>query len=164
MHRPSRGGDSTTRDLQRTTTMCQAVGGRCARVSVPTRAFLGLGILLLGPRIVGAQDEVTNYLKPILMVETGGHHARGRGILWHDDPPPLSPGGDKVVKVWDGREEGRLIRTIRPPIWRGPAGTIYAMAETRPDARGQSFLALGGYGVESRHGDFTVYRFPELDP
>ena len=144
--------------------MCQAVGGRCARVSVPTRALLGLGILLLGPRIVGAQDELPNYRKPILAVETGGHHARVRSILWHDDSTLLTAGEDKVVKVWDVRAEGRLIRSIRPPIWRGPAGTIYAMAETRPDPRGQSFLAVGGYGVEVRRGDITVYRFPELDP
>ena len=137
--------------------------GRGARISARACPLL-VGILLLGPRIAGAQDELPNYRKPILTVETGGHHARVRSILWHDDATLLTAGEDKVVKVWDVRAEGRLIRSIRPPIWRGPAGTIYAMAETRPDPRGQSFLAVGGYGVEARRGDITVYRFPELDP
>lgn len=128
------------------------------------RALIGLGILVSGSGIAGGQEELPNYRKPILMVETGGHHARVRSILWHDDSTLLTAGEDKVVKAWDVRDEGRLIRSIRPPIWRGAAGTIYAMAESRPDARGRSFLAVGGYGVEGRRGDITVYRFPELDP
>src|SRR5258707_14602921 len=101
-------------------------------------------------RIVGparAQDEVRNYKKPILTVETGGHHARVRSLVWQDEFTLLSGGEDKVVKVWDVHEGARLTRTIRPPVWRGGAGTIYAMAVTRPDALGQSFLAVGGYGV-----------------
>ena len=110
-----------------------------------------------------AQDEVRNFKKPILTVETGGHHARVRSLIWQDDFTLLSGGEDKVVKVWDFHDGARLARSIRPPIWRGPAGTIYAMAMTRPDAQGQSFLAVGGYGVESRRGDLTIFRVPGVD-
>src|SRR5262249_24253193 len=70
---------------------------------------------------------------------------------------------DKVVKVWDFHEEPRLARSIRPMIWRGPAGIIYAMAATpKPDAHGQSFLAVAGYGIEVNRGDITVFRIPGL--
>jgi len=124
--------------------------------------FLGIGTE--GPIVEPAlaQDEVRNYRKPILTVETGGHHGRVRSLLWQDNSTLLSGGEDKVVKVWDFQTGGRLARSIRPPIWRGPAGTIYAMALSRPDAQGQSFLAVGGYGVENRRGDITIFRFPGL--
>jgi len=110
--------------------------------------------------LVLAQDEVKNFRKPILMVETGGHHARVRSLVWQDSSTLLSGGEDKVVKVWDLQQGQRLARSLRPPIWRGPAGTIYAMSMTRPDGNGQSFLAVGGYGVESRRGDLTIFRVP----
>jgi WD40 repeat protein len=124
--------------------------------------------MLLGPGQVGVrsargQDEVRNYKRPILTVETGGHHARVRSLAWQDDLTLLSGGEDKVVKVWDFRDGARLARSIRPPIWRGPSGTIYAMALTRPDGQGQSFLAVGGYGVESRRGDLTIFRVPGVE-
>lgn len=109
------------------------------------------------------QGEVKSYRKPILVVETGGHHGRVRSLVWQDENTLLSGGEDKVVRVWDFQSGGKLARSIRPPIWRGAAGTIYAMALTRPDAEGQSFLAVGGYGVESRRGDQTIFRIPGLD-
>ena len=101
---------------------------------------------------------------PVLMVETGGHHARVRSLVWQDDLTLLSGGEDKVVKVWDFHNDPRLARSIRPMIWRGPAGTIYAMAVSpKPDAQGQSFLAVAGYGIEARRGDITVFRIPGLE-
>jgi WD40 repeat protein len=125
---------------------------------------LGLWIFVFGIGPVHAQDEVRNFKMPILMVETGSHHARVRSLLWQDDATLLSGGEDKVVKVWDFREdEPRLARSIRPMIWRGPAGIIYAMAvSSRPDAQGQSFLAVAGYGIEARRGDITIFRIPGL--
>jgi WD40 repeat protein len=120
-------------------------------------------IAFLPAELVQAQDEVRNIRLPILMVETGGHHARVRSLLWQDDFTLLSGGEDKVVKVWDFHEEPRLARSIRPMIWRGPTGIIYAMAVSpRPDARGQSFLAIAGFGIEARRGDITVFRVPGL--
>jgi WD40 repeat protein len=120
-----------------------------------------IAVLSAGP--VRAQDEVANFNTPILMVETGGHHARVRSLVWQDDRTLLSGGEDKVVKVWDFHEAPRLARSIRPMIWRGIVGSIYAMAVSpRPDAQGQSFLAVAGFGTETRGGDITVFRIPGL--
>jgi WD40 repeat protein len=124
---------------------------------------LGIGREGLIVGLATAQDEVRNFRKPILMVETGGHHARVRSLIWQDDFTLLSGGEDKVVKVWDFHDGVRLARSIRPPIWRGPGGTIYALAMTKPDAQGQSYLATGGYGVEIRRGDLTIFRVPGID-
>ncbi len=118
------------------------------------------GALALGAGTVRSQDGVKNFKKPILVVETGGHHARVRSLIWHDASTLLSGGEDKVVKVWDFQNGARLARSIRPPIWRGPDGTIYALAITKSDAQGQSLLAVGGYGVDNRRGDLTVFRVP----
>ena len=84
------------------------------RAGAPDRRPLGGA----GP----AQDEVRNFRMPVLMVETGGHHARVRSLVWQDDVTLLSGGEDKVVKVWDFHEDPRLARSIRPMISRGPAG------------------------------------------
>ncbi len=107
-----------------------------------------------------------NFKKPILMVETGGHHAPVRSLIWQDGFTLLSGGEDKVVKVWDFHDGARLARSIRPPIWRGPVGIIFALAITKPDGTGESFLAVGGYGVQATRGDLTIFRVPgvERDP
>ncbi len=77
----------------------------------------------VGIQPVSAQDEVRNFDRtPILMVETGGHHAPVRSLVWQDGLNLFSGGEDKVVKVWDFHDDARLVRSIRPMIWRGPAG------------------------------------------
>lgn len=141
----------------------EAHGGARPWISALVLVLLGIGTQgpIVGP--AAAQDEVKNYKKPILTVETGGHHGRVRSLLWQDASTLLGGGEDKVVKVWDFQIGPRLARSLRPPIWRGPAGTIYAMAMTRPDAQGQSFVAVGGYGVESRRGDLTIFRVPGIE-
>jgi WD40 repeat protein len=123
-------------------------------------ALLGIGAGWSLVDSARAQDEIRNYRKPILTVETGGHHARVRSLVWQGDSTLLSGGEDKVVKVWNLQESGRLARSIRPPIWRGPDGIIYAMAVSKPDEHGQSFLAVGGYGVHVARGDLTIFRIP----
>ncbi len=136
-------------------------GGRVSR----GRFVIGLiclGGLLFAPETACAQDEVRNYRKPILRVETGGHHSRVRSVLWWDEETLLTAGEDKLVNVWDLRAEPRLARSLRPPIWRGLAGSIYAIAASKPDSQGQSYLAVAGYGVENRRGDMTIFRFPGL--
>ena len=136
-------------------------GGRasCERLLI---CMIGLGSLLLSPSVARSQDEVRNYRKPILKVETGGHHARVRSLLWRDEETLLSAGEDKLVNVWKLGAEPGLARSLRPPIWRGLAGAIYTMAATKPDPQGQSYLAVAGYGVENRRGDMTIFRFPGL--
>jgi WD40 repeat protein len=94
------------------------------------------------------------------MVETGGHHARVRSLIWQDASTLLSAGEDKVLRVWDFQKGPSLARSIRPPIWRGPSGTIYALAVAKADAQGKSLVVVGGYGVDNRRGDLTVYRVP----
>ena len=123
----------------------------------------GVAILLIVPGVGRAQEEVRNYRKPILVAETGGHHSRVHSMFWQDEDTLLSAGEDKVVNVWDFRDGARLVRSLRPPIWRGLAGTIFAMAASRPDTTNKSYLAVGGYGVENRRGDITVFRFPWLE-
>ncbi len=88
---------------------------------VPLLAF-GLGCVVLTARTARSQDEVKNFRKPILMVETGGHHAPVRSLIWQNGSTLLSGGEDKVVKVWDFQTGPRLVRSLRPPIWRGPRG------------------------------------------
>jgi WD40 repeat protein len=108
-----------------------------------------------------AQDEVRNFKQPILMVDTEGHHAPVKSLIWRNGFSLISGGEDKVVRVWDFRDGPRLVRSIRPMIWRGPAGTIHAMAYSPvADAEGQHLLAVAGVGVESRRGDITVFRVP----
>lgn len=128
------------------------------------QAALSVLLLCVSVRAAAAQDEVRNFRKPVLIVETEGHHAPVRSLVWENSFTLLSGGMDKVVKVWDLAAGARLVRSIRPPIWRGPAGQIYAMAlSPRPDARGERYLAVAGYGVESTRGDITIFRYPGLE-
>ena len=78
--------------------------------------------------VAQAQDEQANFRKPVLVVETEGHRAPVWALAWADNDTLLSAGLDKVVKVWDRSAGGRLRQTIRPPLWRGPAGSVYALA------------------------------------
>ena len=129
-------------------------------------ATLAVALLVLGSshtRPAWGQDEVRNFRKPILTVETGGHHARVRSLIWQDDFTLLSGGEDKVVKVWGFRDGVAAVPLDPAADLCGPVGTIYAIAVTRPDAQGQSFLAVGGYGVESRGSDVTIFRVPGVE-
>lgn len=118
-------------------------------------------LFMCGVDLARGQDESRNFEKPILVVETDGHRAPVRSLIWSSAFTLLSGGQDKVVKSWDLRDGNRLASTIRPMIWRGPAGVIYAMAlSPRPDAGGRSLLAVAGFGVEKSRGEITVYRVP----
>ena len=108
-----------------------------------------------------AQDGASSFRRPVLVVETEGHHAPVRSLIWPDNTTLISTGQDKVVKVWDLTAAPKLLRTIRPPVWRGPAGILYAAALSRwSDANGQRLLTVGGVGVDATRGDMTVYAFP----
>ena len=110
-----------------------------------------------------AQDRAIDFVeKPILVLDTGAHHAPVRRLVFtRDETRLLSAGDDKVVRVWDvAGANPTLGWTIRPRIWRGPAGAINAMALTSPDARGRQTLALAGFGIESNRGEIGLYRFP----
>jgi WD40 repeat protein len=101
--------------------------------------------------------------RPILVLNTGGHHAPVRSLLFTPDGKQILSGGlDKVVNVWD--LEGprpTLAATFRPPIWRGYAGGIYAMAlSPEVEGPGRRVLAVAGHGVGSRRGNIGLFHFP----
>lgn len=76
-----------------------------------------------------------------LMLDTGGHTAIIRGLLWTPDSRfVLSAGDDKVIRVWDAAT-GRTVRTIRGEVGRGHEGKIFSLALS-PDGKQ---LMVGGY-------------------
>jgi WD40 repeat protein len=126
---------------------------------------LALGLLsgLRADRAEG-QAEIRNVTQPIPVLNTGGHSAPVRGLIFAppDGGQLLSAGLDKIVNTWNLREAHPAVaRTIRPRIWRGYAGAIYAMALSpvaEPD--GQRLLAVAGIGVSNSRGEIGLFRFP----
>jgi WD40 repeat protein len=116
------------------------------------------------PSPARGQDEIRFFHgKPILVADTGGPRAPVRSLVWQDDFTLLSGGEDKVVRVWGLNDGTRLVRTIRPMIWRGLAGSIFALALSPKPVDDQSLLAVGGWGIESARGDMTVFRVPGVN-
>lgn len=117
---------------------------------------------LINERTAQGQAEVRNPTQPILVSQTGGHSAPVQSLVFMPDGGSLLSGGmDKLVHVWtlnDGAP--RLSRTLRPPIWRGRRGAVYAMALSPNPTDGHHLLAIGGYGVESQYGNIGLYRYP----
>ncbi len=108
-----------------------------------------------------AQDLVRDFAtQPILVLDTGGHHAAVRRLIFSgDESRLLSAGDDKVVHVWNvAADPPALDRTIRPPIWRGRAGAIYDMALSPPDPQNRQILAIGGLGVV--RGEIGLFHYP----
>lgn len=134
-----------------------------ARAGWATVFVLTAGLMAALPE-ARAQGQLRNFpTQPILVLSTGGHNAPVRALAFsaQDGSQLLSAGMDKIVNVWDLRD-GRqdLARTIRPPIWRGYRGVIYAMALAPPVEGRTRRLALAGYGVESQRGNIAIFRFP----
>lgn len=120
-------------------------------------AFLGMTVPGFG------QDMVRRFSDPILRVETQGHQAPIRSIVFAPGGTQLlSAGSDKTVRVWDlTPAEPTLTRTLRPPVFRGYAGAIYTLALAPAEHEpGQRRLALAGYGVESNRGEIVFFRYP----
>jgi len=79
--------------------------------------------------------------KPILTIDTGGHKARIRDIIFTSEGRYLvSASDDKTVRVWD-ISTGDVARILRGQIGRGPEGMIFAAALSPDDW----LLALGGW-------------------
>src|SRR4051794_30986505 len=92
-----------------------------------------------------AQADLQNIAQPIPVINPGGHSAPVRSLIYAPGGSQLlSAGFDKIVNIWTLRDEPpELARTIRPRIWRGPAGSIYAMAlSPQTGSDGQRILAV----------------------
>jgi WD40 repeat protein/type II secretory pathway predicted ATPase ExeA len=86
---------------------------------------------------------------PRLVVETGGHVAMIRELLFTADGRELvSISDDKTIRVWAVSPDGRqasLARTIRGYIGAGREGALAAATLSPPEADGrQRWLAVGG--------------------
>ena len=114
-----------------------------------------------------AQADLRDITQPIPVVNSGGHTAPVRSLIFasRDGSRLLSAGMDKIINVWNLSEAPPgLARTIRPRIWRGYAGAIYAMAlSPTPDRDGQRTLAVAGFGVQNTRGEIGLFRFPGLN-
>lgn len=78
---------------------------------------------------------------PILSIDTGGHKALIRNVIFTSDGRYLiSTSDDKTVRVWD-TDSGEIVRIIRGEIGKGDEGKIYAAALSSDDR----WLALGGW-------------------
>lgn len=94
----------------------------------------------------------TRAAEPILQLDTGGHMALVRSIVFTPDGRHLiSSSDDKVIRIWD-RRSGRTVRTLRGQIEEGNAGKIYALALS-PDGR---WLAAGGRLNEDGRGGHPI--------
>lgn len=112
-----------------------------------------------------AQAQVRDYTRPLLVLNPPGHHAPVRSLLFTPDGDQLLSGGmDKIAQVWDVRAaRPERVRTLRPPQWRGLAGSIRAMALSPiAMAQNQRWLAVGGMGVENQGGTIVLFRYPGL--
>src|SRR4051812_44836210 len=73
------------------------------------------------------QSGTADYDKPQLVRNARGHYATVRDLLFAPDGKLLSGGMDKVIHVWDPVAMKGPLRTIRPPMFRGPRGAIRSM-------------------------------------
>jgi WD40 repeat protein len=95
---------------------------------------------------------------PYLELDTKGHMALIRSIVFTPDGSELiSASDDKTIRVWDVGT-GRIVRTIRGEIGDGDPGKIYALALSR-DAR---LLAAGGRtGATGQRQPIRLYDLDE---
>lgn len=100
--------------------------------------------------------------EPTLELDTGGHRAIVRSILWSPDDKYLVTGADdKTIRIYVA-ENGELLRTFRGYTSHGDIGKIYAM-DFSPNGK---FLAVAGWmgpnkirGESNHAGDIRILDF-----
>ena len=102
--------------------------------------------------IAAMPAETVAQSQPTVALETGGHMALVRSMLFTPDGKRLiTAGDDKVIRIWDVAS-GRTMRTLRGQIGEGVAGKIYALAVS-PDGK---LLAAAGRMNFSSHGKHSI--------
>ena len=126
-------------------------------------AAISMGFGLSGAE---AQDRAADFSdRPILVLDTGGHHAMVRRLVFtQDESRLLSAGEDKVVRDWDlGLQAPRACpgRSARRSGGRG-SGAINAITLTAcPMPRGGADPRPGRLRRrEPCSGEIGLYRFP----
>lgn len=130
---------------------------------IPPIVAFAVALGLTATATATAQDRQADFNdKPVVVLNTGGHRAPVRRLVFTaDESRLLSAGEDKVIHVWNLTVDPPILeRTIRPPVWRGNAGSLLAMALSTPDAQGQAILAVAGSGVNALRGEIRLFRFP----
>ena len=111
-----------------------------------------LALLVAAGAVVAPGSSGAAQPQLLLGLETGGHMALIRAVLFTPDGRQLiSAADDKVIRIWDVAT-GRTTRTLRGEIGEGAAGKIYALAIS-PDGR---WLAAAGYLSETATGDHPI--------
>ncbi|MCP4932980.1 MAG: hypothetical protein GY927_01970 [bacterium] len=113
---------------------------------------MGLGYFFLIFLMSGLVLPALALEKPILSLDTGGHMALIRSVLFTPDGKQIvSSADDKKIRVWD-IASGRTVRTFRGQIGDGNRGKIYALALSRDG----KFLAAGGRMREAGEGTHPI--------
>ncbi len=118
--------------------------------------LLRLAITVLGffplalPQAASAETVPPESFEPRLVIETGGHKAMIRELLFTPDGRELvSVSDDKTIRIWSVHADGRravLARTVRGQIEAGRGGMMASAALSPARAGGQpQWLAVGGY-------------------
>jgi WD40 repeat protein len=119
-------------------------------------------LVLVSTSAARAQVQIKDLTRPFVVLDTEGHSAPVRSLIFEGPDRLISGGMDKVIHKWDFADgRPRLTSTIRPATWRGPAGVIYSMALSPKVAGTEArILAVGGYGLWSTLGNITLFKYP----
>ena len=90
-------------------------------------------VALLAPVAAVAQALPADINEPLIKLDSGGHTALVRALIFTQDGKTLfSAGDDKTIRVWNWRER-RTDRLIHVPASEGHFGRIYALALSKDE-------------------------------